>query len=706
MVVSVATLATTSIMAQEATPKFSLENTLYGGYQISQYYPFDINYWLCKSKDRIVNYTPDGQIESQTSAGKRSPLISYNDLAERFGVSLSVVRVDSPERIWLTDHNDVYCGNIVKDAPSAMSRFEGPFDDMSISPTGTAVAMTDDCDLYIVTQSEKIKVNAVVESGVRYGSTVHRNEFGIEGGMFWSPDGSKLCFYRKDESMVSIYPLVDVASAQCASVVPTRYPMAGSVSEIVTIGVYDLATKQTVYLSNPHSADYLTNISWSPDSKSICVAEVNREQNHVDVNIYNAISGQLTKTLFSEDNEKWVEPMEPAVWTDNEHFLWLSYRDGFRHAYLYNVADGSCRQLTNGEWCITRLYGYNAKQKRFVIQANREGYLYRNVYALSPDGKLTNLSPGKSYSHALMEPANNQLIIYSSSPDIAKQIFASDYRGKRRELYKLVNPYAGFDMPQIRTHALRSADGRHELTGRIILPPNFDESRQYPVIVYVYGGPHSQLVEGSWLMGASPWMLYFAQEGYIVYTMDNRGTEMRGTEFEQCIHRHLGRCEAQDQMVGVNYLRSLPFVDRERIGVFGWSFGGFMTMTLLTDYAEYFKAGVAGGPVCDWRYYEVMYGERYMDTPQENPDGYEHSSLLGKIDKLKARLLVIHGGMDSTVVWQHSQQLINASIKKDVYIDYAIYPNHPHNVRGHDSVHLYSRIKRYFDDFLSGKNEK
>ena len=262
------------------------------------------------------------------------------------------------------------------------------------------------------------------------------------------------------------------------------------------------------------------------------------------------------------------------------------------------------------------------------------------------------------------------------------------------------DPYSGFDKPDIRIVDLKTADGRFPLTGRLILPPDFDPHKKYPAIVYVYGGPHSQLVDGSWLYGASPWMLYFAQEGYIIFTMDNRGTEFRGSDFEQSVHRRLGVCEMEDQMVGVDYLKALPYVDSERVGVHGWSFGGFMTISLLTTHPEAFRAGVAGGPVCDWKYYEVMYGERYMDTPQQNPDGYASASLLGKIGNLKSRLLVIHGSMDSTVVWQHSQQLINSAIEKGVYFDYFIYPNHPHNVAGHDRTHLMGYIKRYFDDWL------
>jgi dipeptidyl-peptidase-4 len=234
----------------------------------------------------------------------------------------------------------------------------------------------------------------------------------------------------------------------------------------------------------------------------------------------------------------------------------------------------------------------------------------------------------------------------------------------------------------------------------MVLPPDMDSTKKYPVIVYVYGGPHAQLVLNTWLGGASGWQHYMAQQGYISMTLDNRGSDARGRDFEQIIHRNLGKAEMADQMEGINYLFSLPFVDSNRIGVHGWSYGGFMTTSLMLNYPDIFKVGVAGGPVIDWKYYEVMYGERYMDMPSENPDGYELSSTLPRVKNLRGRLMLIHGDIDPTVVWQNSLMFVRKCIDEGKLVDYMIYPQHPHNVRGKDRVHLMRTVTRYFQDNL------
>jgi dipeptidyl-peptidase-4 len=235
---------------------------------------------------------------------------------------------------------------------------------------------------------------------------------------------------------------------------------------------------------------------------------------------------------------------------------------------------------------------------------------------------------------------------------------------------------------------------------RMITPPAFSPENKYPVIVYVYGGPHSQLVSNSWLGGAGLFLNYLAQQGYIVFTLDNRGSEDRGREFEQAIFRDLGRVESEDQMAGVRYLMSLPYIDTARIGVTGWSYGGFMTIALMLRYPDVFKVGVCGGPVTDWKYYEIMYGERYMDTPQSNPEGYVSSSLINKAANLQGKLLMIHGTQDPTVVWQQSLDMLNSFIKEGKQVDYFVYPGHGHGVGGKDRVHLNRKMAEYFDKEL------
>ncbi|MBR4441564.1 MAG: DPP IV N-terminal domain-containing protein [Bacteroidales bacterium] len=669
---------------------FTLENTVPGGndysnYRISSY---------CGYFDHTTGeFISDEDSESKTDNIHR--VLEQNGLSNRGFISAWIDKNIVSYYSYST--NSLYyidlTNNTFRDSLTQI------YADFEYAPGDRNVAYSDDGDLFVCGRNGQVKVNGRRGRGVVYGTSVHRNEFGIEKGTFWSPSGKKLAFYRMDESMVTEYPKVDVTQ-RIASTDPFRYPMAGETSHEVSVGVYDLASAQTVYLKTASPVNrYFTNIAWSRDDKYILVAEINREQNHLWMNVYNASDGSFVKTLFEEKDEQWVEPCVPPCFVDNRKFVWLSERDGFKHLYLYNVDNGKCTQLTKGNYCVTDIYGVNNGVVYF--QSNHKGYLYRDICKVDLKGRFTCLSKGLGLHNANFNRQFTQYIDIYSSPTTALKCTLCKTDGSEIKVLKQTdNPYSAFKMPQIRLVNLKSADGKFPLSGRLILPSDFDSTKVYPVIDYVYGGPHSQLVDGGWLYGASSWMLYFAQQGYIFFTMDNRGTEFRGVEYEHCIHRQLGELEMQDQMEGVKYLKSLSYVDKNRIGVQGWSFGGFMTIDLMTTYPGVFKAGVAGGPVCDWQYYEVMYGERYMDTPDENPEGYEKTAVVNKIGNLKDRLLVIHGDIDNIVVWQHSLRLLQEAVNSGVQVDYAVYPQHEHNVFGHDRVHLYQKIERYFDDFL------
>lgn len=575
------------------------------------------------------------------------------------------------------------------------------YTDINTSAQGYS-AFTAGNNLYVVINADTIKINHQSEEGVVYGQSVHRNEFGIEGGIFWSTNGKLLAFYRMDESMVEEYPIVDITQRE-AKVAPIRYPMAGMTSHEVSVGIFNTDNQDVFYLQTASPQNrYFTNIAWSLDDKYITIAEINREQNHMWFNVYDANNGKFVKTLFEEENNEWVEPCTPPLFINNNQFVWISERDGFKHLYLYNLDNGRSQQLTRGNWCVTKLYEYNKSKQEIYFQANAEGYLTKDIYKVNLNGKITRLTEGFGVHNAFFSPDQTVFVDNCSSAKCAmKSTLRSTKDGSLKEVIKTIqNPYEGFDMPRIETVSLKSADNEHELTGRLIFPSDFNPNKKYPVVIYLYGGPHSQLVDASWLYGASPWKLYLAEQGYIVFTMDNRGTENRGQKFEHIIHRQLGQCEMADQMQGINYLKSLPYVDSERIGIHGWSFGGFMTISMMLNHNDIFKAGIAGGPVCDWSLYEVMYGERYMDTPQENPDGYAQNNISQQTDKLRGRLLVIHGDVDPVVVWQNSLRLLQNAVDNDVLIDYAVYPQHEHNVIGHDRVHLFKKIFQYFDDYL------
>ncbi len=544
-------------------------------------------------------------------------------------------------------------------------------------------------------------ITADTDPGIVNGSGyVHREEFGIHEGIFPSPGGNAIAFYRKDERMVTQYPLVNTAG-RIAGLNNIRYPMAGMTSEEVTLGVYDTRTGKTIFVQTGEPKDqYLTAVAWDPTEKSIYIGILNREQNHLKFNRYSAETGLFEKTLFEEKHPKWVEPENPPYFlkTKPDHFIWQSERDGFNHLYLYDREGKLVRQLTTGNEPVTRILGTDPKEENIFYETAADLGMSRKVYQVNlKTGKSRLLTPEKGTHNAVLSSDGNFLMVQYSSFSTPRRVYSLEVKtGKTKTILEAADPMKDYAMPKAEFVTVTAADGKTPLNGRIILPADFDPNKKYPAIVYVYGGPHAQLVTDSWLGGAGLWDYYMAQEGFILFTLDNRGSANRGFEFENVIHRRLGQEEIQDQMRGVEYLKSLPYVDRTRMGVYGWSYGGFMTTTLTTSHPDVFKAAVAGGPVIDWKWYEVMYGERYMDTPQENPEGYALTALPDKAKNLKARLLMFHGAQDPVVVMQHSLEFVNACIKAGKQVDYFVYPDHEHNVRGKDRIHLLEKIADYF----------
>lgn len=586
----------------------------------------------------------------------------------------------------------------------------GDHDTMEFDPETGAVAYTEGNALHMLSADGKGHWSiSDPNPGIVYGQSVHRNEFGIDGGIFWSPRGSKLAFYRMDQSMVADYPLVNTRT-RISTTEPFKYPMAGEKSHEVTIGVYDRASSKLAYLdsrkdTSVHEREmYLTNVTWSPDEKFLYVAKINREQNHMWLERYDAATGKLDKVLFEEQNERYVEPCEGLYFLPNNpnQFLWFSMRDGYKHLYLYNTDGTMLKQLTHGEYEVEGFISFDTKGENIFIYANKDNLTGRAAYRVNmKNGEMSRLTSAEG-THSVKISADGKLLIDEySAVNIPARCNLADAKGNvKKTLYDSPNPLAEYAMPGIKMGTIKAADGKTDLYYRLMTPPNMDPGKKYPTLVYVYGGPHSQLVTDNWLGGANLYFTFLAQQGYVVFTVDNRGTDNRGFEFESCTHRQLGTIEMADQMEGVKFLQGLPYVDKDRMGVEGWSFGGFMTITMKLTHPEVFKVGCAGGPVIDWKWYEVMYGERYMDTPQENPDGYKNNSLLNKAKDLQGRLLVIHGAEDNTVVWQNSIEFIEACINNGKQVDYFIYPHHEHNVRGPERVHLFEKMFDYYETHL------
>ena len=578
-----------------------------------------------------------------------------------------------------------------------------------------ATAYVENSQLFVVdADGNKQQLTTDGSREIVYGKSVHRDEFGIYKGTFWSPDGQRLAFYRMDQSMVTDYPQVDI-DPRIAELQPDKYPMAGTNTHIVTIGVYDLKTGKTIYLQTPpvdyaattlQQPCYFTNLAWSPDAKTIYLQELNRDQNDCRLVSYDAVTGQRLAELCRETSDKYVEPMHPIQFLpwDKDLFILQSRKDGYNHLYIYNVRGEQVKQLTSGSWEVMEVLGFNEKQKSIIFAANKEHPLHRRLYSVSlANGQITELETVDGVHRGQLSPSGNFLIDTYSTPTrprVIDVIKISDLKPQISNLLEAEDPWKGYEQPIFECGSIKAADGVTDLYYRMVKPYNFNPEKKYPTVVYVYGGPHAHNVEASWHWASRSWETYMAQKGYIIFILDNRGSENRGRDFEQATFRQLGQIEMQDQMKGVEYLKTLPYVDADRLGVHGWSFGGFMTISLMMNYPDVFKVGVAGGPVIDWKWYEVMYGERYMDTPQQNPEGYEKTSLINKAKNLKGKLQVIIGGNDPTVVPQHALSFLKACVEAETQPDFFVYPGEGHNMAGHASVHLHERITQYFEDYL------
>ena len=574
------------------------------------------------------------------------------------------------------------------------------------NPQSCATAYVEDYQLFVAdADGKKHQLSTDGSREIVYGQSVHRDEFGITKGTFWSPNGQRLAFYRMDQSMVADYPQVDIYPRE-ATYEPDKYPMTGMTSHKVTVGVYDLQTQKTVYLQAGDPTDrYFTNIAWSPDSKTIYMFELNRGQNDCRLVSYDAETGSRITELYRETSEKYVEPLHPIEFLpwDHTQFILQSQKDGYNHLYLYNTDGKLLKQLTSGPWVVLQVVGFNKKTQSVIILSNEKHLLQSNLYAVNiKTGKRTLLDRGIGYARSVELSTSGQQAYESfTAPEIPRIIdIINTTNGKQCELLKADDPWKGYQQPIFESGSIKAADGITDLFYRMVKPADFDATKSYPTVVYVYGGPHAHNIDASWHWASRSWETYMAQKGYIVFILDNRGAENRGRDFEQATFHQLGQIEMKDQMKGVDYLRTLPYVDINRLGVHGWSYGGYMTISLMTNYPDVFKVGVAGGPVIDWKWYEVMYGERYMGTPENNPEGYAKCSLITKAKDLKGKLQIITGYNDATVVPQHCLSFLDACIKAGTQPDFFAYPGEPHNMRGHASVHLHERITQYFEDYL------
>jgi len=647
---------------------------------------------------------PKGKILTPTASEWESSKLNPTSPAISFVDNRNITYVIDGKRYIMTikgtvsDYNDYVqpkSNPLMQQLPAGVSDVQSSSNgDIAYSINGSLFYLDKDGITHNVAISES--------DGIVYGETVSRNEFAIDGGIFWSPDGSKLAFYRKDESKVDLFPLLDINS-RTGSLKAIRYPMAGMNSERISLGIYDLQSKTTTYLDVKDFDDdrYLTCITWSPDCSKIYVQVLDRPQDNIHLNYYDTASGKELGQVLTEHNGKWVEPISQLFFVkgSSSEFIYSSdNRDGYKSLYLCND-NGIIKRLTDVDADVEYI-GNNGKE--LFYYSYEVSPVERHLFKINiKSGKKQQLSQGEGVHTVRFSDDLSSFIDTYSSINNPKSIYYRNSDGTKSTLvFQAENPTQDYAYTELSLGKIKSADGKYDNYYRIIKPLNFNPLKKYPAILYVYGGPHNQMISNSWYGQLRRWEMVMAMKGYVVFVMDNRGTPHRGTEYEKAIHGECGQAEMADQMEGVKMLMNLPYVDSNKIGVHGWSYGGFMTISLMTNYPDIFKVGVAGGPVIDWKWYEVMYGERYMETPQRNPDGFEKTSLINKAKDLKGQLLIIQGGIDNTVVPLHASSFVQECIKNNIPVDYFTYPVSEHNVQGRDRAHLTEKITEYFEKNL------
>lgn len=640
---------------------------------------------------------------ANTANAQATELVTLADLNKATGADFKGffgVDFKDANTFLLASGNKIYEYNSATKSGKLLVDLGDSAENTTLDKSKSKIAFTEKNNLYLLDGTTKVAITSETNEAIVSGQFFARNEFGITNGIFWSPKSNLIAFYQKDQTEVADYPLLDINETP-GKLENIKYPMIGQKSEKPKVGIYNIATKKTVFISpKGKSDDYLTNLSWTPDEKYVIIAELNRGQNDMHLNLYDAHTGAFVRTLIDEENGTWVEPEHPAFFPSNKsnNFIWVSEEDGFNNLYYYSIDGKLIKKLTQNKFVLKEIIGANAAGTEVYFYATGANPTNNLAYKVDLKGKQTLISKDEGTHNVAISADGNWIFDEFSSHSIQSKSLLYDKNLKAKTLLESADKYAGYTMGTADIKTIKAADGVTDLYTRMIKPSNFDPSKKYPVMVYVYGGPHAQMITNSYLDGANLWMYWMAEQGYLVFTVDNRGSENRGVAFEKVVHRRLGVNEIADQMKGVDYLKSLPYVDANRLAIHGWSFGGFMTSSIMLRQPDAFKVGVAGGPVTDWKWYEVMYGERYMDTPAENQKGFDESSVLNYVKDLKGKLLLIHGTVDDVVVEQHNLALVKKFVEAQKQVDFFPYPMHKHNVMGKDRVHLMTKVLNYIID--------
>lgn len=543
---------------------------------------------------------------------------------------------------------------------------------------------------------------------------VYEEEFGYNKAFWWSPDNKFLAFVRFDETQVPDFTMQKYAGESpkleenllYPGAETFKYPKAGEKNSDITVLVHELRSKTNMAVKIGDDKDiYIPRLNWTPDANNLVVMRLNRQQNKLDILYANPFTGD-SRVVFTEKNKRFIDEsfLDNMFYFEDGKFIITSERDGWSHLYLYDNNGFEIAQITKGKFDVTKYYGFDNVKKLFYYQAAAESPLRREVYFISQDGKRKGkISTMQGTSEVIFSTNFNYYISYFSSSKIPNLVTINDIKGTQIKVLQdntvLKNTIKVLALPQKEFFSFTTSQGI-ELNGYMIKPEGFDASKKYPVVMTQYSGPNSQSVADSWGRGIG-WENYLSQEGFLVVCVDPRGTAARGEDFRKVTWQQLGKFESDDQLEAAKYLGTLPYVDKKNIAIYGWSYGGFMVLLAMEKGGELFKAGISVAPVTSYRYYNTIYTERYMRTPDENKEGYDENAPLSHAGEIKGRLLLIHGSADDNVHAQNTYEFAEKLVQAGVQFDMAIYTNRNHGIRGgNTSKHLYTKMTEFLKEQL------
>ena len=579
--------------------------------------------------------------------------------------------------------------------------------DAKISPDGKFVSFLRDHDIWLVSTADG-KERAFTTGGseqIRKGELdwVYPEELDIYSAYWWALDSSAIAYLQMDERKVTQFPLIDFES-YTGEAEPQRYPVAGGNNPVVRVLVGSLSGGEARVMDTGTETDiYIPRVNWLPDSKHLAIQRLNREQTVLDLLLADVASGK-SSTLLSEKDPYWVNVSDDLrFFKDGKRFLWSSERTGYRHLYLYSLDGKQLVQLTKGDWEASHVDAIDEAKSVVYFTATEKSPVERHLYRVGLDGG--------GFARITKEDGMHSINL-SPTANLFVDTFSNSSTPPRQDLYRIdgtkaatlndnkVEELAQYHLSPVEFTTVKSRDGVL-LNCFLIKPPHFDPAKKYPVIVYTYGGPHAQVVLNAWEGPTQLWHEMMAQKGYIIFALDNRGSAGRGHVFEESIHHRFGVQELSDQRDGVAWLQQQPWVDSQRIGIWGWSYGGHMTLHAMFEAADLFKVGFAGGPVTDWHYYDSIYTERYMGLPQNNPAGYKECSPLDHAANLKGKLLIAHGTGDDNVHYSNTLALINDLIRDGKYVEVIAAPGRGHGASDPPARKIiFTRVTQFFLDNL------